>query len=158
MHRAWRGKRGDAAQHSCGSRAKRKREHLTRTRQHLATNNAINEVQRLRTESSSGEHPPLMRSIPSPCLPSLPNATQNPSKETQSKSQQRNPTEIPESNEEDPRTLHRLPAAVICEGNEGEEEEGDVAEVEAKENDEEVEEAIIGLIVEMPKQGQIRFH
>ena len=42
-------------------------------------------------------------------------------------------------------TLHRLPAAVIGEGNEDEgEEEGDVAEVETEENDEEVEEATIG--------------
>jgi len=45
-----------------------------------------------------------------------------------------------------------LPAAVIGEGNEGEEEEeGDVAEVEAEDNDEKVEEATIRLMVEMLK-------
>ena len=56
-------------------------------------------------------------------------------------------------------TLHRLPAAVIGEGNEDEgEEEGDVAEVETEENDEEVEEATIRLVVEMLKKGQIRFY
>ena len=70
MRQARRCGRGEADEmrrrRGCGGRAKRKRGLLTRTRQHLATNNAINEVQRLRTESSPGEHPPLMRSIPSP--------------------------------------------------------------------------------------------
>jgi len=45
-------------------------------------------------------------------------------------------------NEEDPRTLHRSPAAATGEGNEGEE-DGDVAEVETEENGEEVDEVTI---------------
>ena len=48
-------------------------------------------------------------------------------------------------------------AAVIGEGNEGEEEEeGDVAEVETEENGEQVDEATIRLMVEMLKKGQIK--
>jgi len=60
---------------------------------------------------------------------------------------------------EDPRTLHRLPAAATGEGNEGEEEEErDVAEAETEENGEEVEEATIRLMVEMLKKAKSGYH
>ena len=84
----------ETRRHGCERRVKQKRESLMRTRQHLTTNNVINEVQRLRSESSPGEHPPLMHSNPNskraptfpasqtkpksqtpPCFPTLLNAT-----------------------------------------------------------------------------------